>query len=142
MEKEVMSIEYKQIGVVKTKTIMTSRCWRTSDVEGELIIDKTYGKGIKGIQAGQYIFIIFHDNKSPEFEPKNIECSQAGNEKKFGVFSTHSSVRPNPIGMAFLEVLDVNDNIITIKGLDIENNTPILDIKPDACPWDSCPVDH
>jgi tRNA-Thr(GGU) m(6)t(6)A37 methyltransferase TsaA len=137
-----MSIEYKQIGVVKTKTKMTSECWRTSDSEGDLIIDKAYGKGVIGIEAGQYVFVIFHNNKSPEFENQNIECSKVGNEKKYGVFSTHSSIRPNPIGMAFLEVLDVNDNVITIKGLDIDDNTPILDIKPDACPWNSCPVDH
>ena len=43
--------------------------------------------------------------------------------------------------MSFLKVIDVKDNIISIRGLDIENNTPILDIKPEACPWETCPAD-
>ena len=53
--------------------------------------------------------------------------------KKLGVFSTHSPFRPNPIGLSILEVTGVEGNIIRVKGLDMVNKTPILDIKPEVC---------
>lgn len=51
------------------------------------------------------------------------------NEKR-GVFSTCSPHRPNPIGLSVLEVIDVVDNIIKVRRLDIYDGTPVFDIKP------------
>jgi len=47
-----------------------------------------------------------------------------------GVFSISSPVRPNPIGMSVVEVLGLEGNVIHIKGLDMIDGTPVLDIKP------------
>jgi tRNA (Thr-GGU) A37 N-methylase len=50
-------------------------------------------------------------------------------QKKFpdtGLFP----IRPNPIGMSVLEVLKVNDSKIYVKGIDMLDGTPVLDIKP------------
>jgi tRNA (Thr-GGU) A37 N-methylase len=58
-------------------------------------------------------------------------------DKKVGVFNTHSSFRPNPIGMSLLEVLRVDGTTIHVKGLDMLEQTPVLDIKPESCPWDN-----
>jgi len=54
-------------------------------------------------------------------------------KKELGVFSTHSPIRPNPIGLSILDVLRVDGNVIYVKGLDILNGTPVLDIKPEVC---------
>ena len=54
-------------------------------------------------------------------------------EKKLGAFSTHSPFRPNPIGLSVLEVTGAEGNVIRVKGIDMLNKTPILDIKPEAC---------
>jgi tRNA (Thr-GGU) A37 N-methylase len=55
-------------------------------------------------------------------------------ENKVGVFSTHSPFRPNPIGLSLLEVLGIDGNVIHVKGLDMVDKTPILDIKSEVCP--------
>jgi tRNA (Thr-GGU) A37 N-methylase len=47
-----------------------------------------------------------------------------------GVFSIGSPVRPNPIGLSVLKVLKVAGNKITVKGIDMFDGTPVLDIKP------------
>ena len=60
-------------------------------------------------------------------------------KKKMGVFSICSPIRPNPIGMSVLEVLRIDDNIIQVKGLDMLDGTPILDIKPHIQDETSCP---
>jgi tRNA (Thr-GGU) A37 N-methylase len=52
-------------------------------------------------------------------------------EKQKGVFSICAPIRPNPPGLSVLEVLKVEKNIIFVRGIDMLDGTPILDIKPD-----------
>ena len=47
-----------------------------------------------------------------------------------GVFSLRSPARPNPIGLTLVEVLGVRENRIEVKGLEVLDGTPVLDIKP------------
>lgn len=131
-----MDIKMKPIGFVNTDPKPLTQCWKTSDIEGDLVIDKQYQEGISDLKIGQYIFVFFHFNKSPLFSEQNLKSGHPEHHKKYGVFSTLSAVRPNPIGMSFLEVVDVKSNIVRVKGLDVADQTPILDIKPDSCPWD------
>ena len=126
-----MSIEFKPIGYLSTDAEEIPRSWDISDVEGDLIIDRCYTDGLREIKPGQKIYVIFQFHKSPKFNSKYLRINPPRhNRKEMGVFSTHSPVRPNPIGLSILEVLGVEDNIIHVKGLDMLNGTPILDIKP------------
>jgi len=131
-----MAIKMKPIGFVKTDSKSITQCWRTSNVEGDLVIANRYKEGIVDLEIGQHIFVLFHLNRSQQFSEKDLKASHPEHERRFGVFSTLSVVRPNPIGMSFLEVVDVKSNTIRVRGLDVADQTPILDIKPDACPWD------
>ena len=130
-----MGIEMKPIGFVSTDAKEIPRNWKVSDVEGTLMIDKTYMEGLRDIKPGQRIFVIFHFHKSPEFTEQFMRIKPPVYDKEVGVFSTHSPFRPNPIGMSILEVLRIDENVIHVKGLDMLDKTPILDIKPEACPW-------
>jgi tRNA (Thr-GGU) A37 N-methylase len=47
-----------------------------------------------------------------------------------GVFATRTNLRPNPIGLTLVELLDLKDNILTVRGLDAFDQTPVLDVKP------------
>jgi tRNA-Thr(GGU) m(6)t(6)A37 methyltransferase TsaA len=47
-----------------------------------------------------------------------------------GVFATRSPVRPNPMGMATVKLLEHRDNVLKVIGLDAIDGTPVLDIKP------------
>ena len=47
-----------------------------------------------------------------------------------GVFQARGPERPNPIGLAVVELLKRDENILTIKALDAYDGTPVLDIKP------------
>jgi len=55
------------------------------------------------------------------------------------MFSICSPIRPNPIGMSVLEVLDVRGNVIHVKGVDMLHGTPIPYIKPLIEDEQSCP---
>lgn len=125
-----MAIEMKPIGFVRHESEKVPRHWSVSDVEGRLIINEEYIEGMEDIKAGQHIVVIFHFHESPAFTSRYLKQSPPHRNKIMGVFSCCSPQRPNPIGMSVLEVLKVKSNVIYVKGLDMCNNTPILDIKP------------
>lgn len=128
-----MSIKMKPIGYVSTDAKEIPRSWTMSDVEGALVMDETYLEGLRDIQPGGRIYVIFHFHKSPGFTSEFMRIKPPMREKKLGVFSTHSPFRPNPIGLSILEVTGAEGNVIRVKGIDMLNKTPILDIKPEAC---------
>ena len=125
-----MSIELKPIGFVRTDAEKIPRHWRVSDVEGTLIINEEYLEGLKDIEPGQRIVVIFNFHRSPEFTARFLQQTPPQSEKEMGVFSICSPIRPNPIGMSILEVLGVKGATIRVKRLDMLEGTPILDIKP------------
>jgi len=129
-----MNVELKPIGYVSSDGASVPRSYTVSDVEGTLIIDEAYLDGLREIEAGQRIYVIFHFHKSPEFTSKYMRIKPPIRDKVMGVFSTHSPFRPNPIGLSTLEVLGVEGTHIRVKGLDMLDGTPILDIKPEICP--------
>ena len=72
----------------------------------------------------------FHKNDTPE-RRAILKVHPRGNKSNplTGVFATHSPVRPNLIAITTCDVLSVKGNIVTIKGIDAFDDTPILDLK-------------
>lgn len=134
-----MAVTLEPIGVVHTNTNNVPRHWTVSDVKGTLVIDKKYQKGLKDIQAGQRIVVIFHFHKSSNFTLDLLTQTPPNRNEKLGVFSICSPRRPNPVGMSVLKVLRVNGNIIDVQGLDMLDGTPILDLKPYITDKYNCP---
>jgi tRNA-Thr(GGU) m(6)t(6)A37 methyltransferase TsaA len=125
-----MNVTMTPIGVFFTDAHDIPRHWRISDVKGDIVIDKNYQTGLKDIQVGQKIIVIFHFHQSPPFEERNLIQKPRHRDKEMGVFSICSPLRPNPIGMSVLEVIAVKGNIITVSHADMMDGTPVLDIKP------------
>ena len=131
-----MGIEMNPIGFVSTDRKDIPRSWKVSDVEGTLVLDEAYLEGLRDIKPGQRIYVIFHFHKSPKFTDRFMRIKPPAHDREVGVFSTHSPFRPNPIGLSLLEVLGIEGAVIRVKGLDMVDQTPILDIKPESCPWE------
>lgn len=125
-----MTIELTPIGFVETKATSLPRHCTVSSVEGRLVIDPKFQEGLRDIQPGQHLVVLFHFNQSPPFTPDRLMQKPPHLDKKLGVFSTCSPFRPNPLGLSVLEVLEVIGNVIVVKGLDMRDGTPILDLKP------------
>jgi len=125
-----LKIKIKPIGFVYTASEKIPRHWTVSDVEGILNVGREYAAGLRDIKTGQRIVVIFLFHKSPDFTSDFLFQAPPNREKKLGVFSNCSPIRPNPIGMSVLEVLKVTDSKIYVKGIDMLDGTPVLDIKP------------
>lgn len=128
-EAQIVEVKLKPIGYVSTDAKEIPRNWTISNVEGTLIIEEEYREGLQDIKPGQRIVVLFHFHKSPKFTSQFLRVKPPIHNQKLGVFSTHSPIRPNPIGISHLEVLEIHNNIIKVKGLDMIDGTPILDIK-------------
>ncbi|SHI79805.1 tRNA-Thr(GGU) m(6)t(6)A37 methyltransferase TsaA [Desulfatibacillum alkenivorans DSM 16219] len=125
-----MAVVFEPIGVVHTLEKKMPRHCSISDVEGTLEIKRELQAGLDDVKAGDRIVVLFHFHKSPAFSPELLHQTPPHGPKAKGVFSICSPVRPNAIGMSMLSVLDVQGNVIHVKGLDMMDGTPILDIKP------------
>ena len=64
-----------------------------------------------------------------DYKLEVIPFNDKTNSKK-GVFSTRTPIHPNKIGLSLVKLESVKDNIIEIRGVDILNETPLIDIKP------------
>lgn len=124
------TINFTPIGYVETRATTIPRHWSVSDEEGTVHIDHQYREGLRDIRAGQKIVVFFWFDKSPGFEPRYLVQTPPKTGERTGVFSTCSPKRPNPLGMSVLQVLEIDGCAIRVKGIDMLDGTPILDIKP------------
>jgi tRNA-Thr(GGU) m(6)t(6)A37 methyltransferase TsaA len=125
-----LRIALKPIGVVRTNAEDVPRHWSISNVEGTLVIDEEYVDGLRNIEPGQRLVVLFHFDRSEGFTRDSVIQMSGGEGRERGVFSTCSPIRPNPIGMSVVEVLGIRGANIDVRGLDMLDGTPILDLKP------------
>ena len=99
-----------------------------SDRTGTLEIYPQFQEGLDGIKPGQTIVVLFWLHQA---DRDVLKVYPRGDKSKGlrGVFATRSPIRPNPIAISELKVLAIHENKIDVSGLDILDNTPILDIK-------------
>lgn len=91
-----------------------------------------------------WIVFVFHDHGGNKWKP-TIRPPRLGGKKKVGVLSSRSPHRPNPIGLSVVELDHVDLTAkggpeLHVKGVDLLDGTPILDIKPYIPYADSIPT--
>jgi L-fuculose-phosphate aldolase len=99
-----------------------------SECTGTLEIDPRFQEGLDGIQAGMQIVVLFWLHRASR---DVLKVYPRGDRSRglSGVFATRSPVRPNPIALSELTVLAVEGNRLQVRGLDVLDGTPIIDIK-------------
>ncbi len=118
------------IGVVRTNAEKIPRHWTISDVVGQVVLEERYERGLKDIQPGKRIVVIFLFHQSRDFTLDHLQQKPPHLDQVRGIFSTCSPVRPNPIGMSVVTVEKVEGPALTVRGIDMLDGTPVLDIKP------------
>lgn len=132
-------ITLRPIGYIRTQAEKVPRHWSVSDIEGILEINTEFADGLRDIEEGQKIVVLFHFHKSPEFNAGYLFQTPPNRSSSKGVFSICSPIRPNPIGMSVVEVMGKDGRNIRVKHIDMMDGTPILDIKPLVTGQQDCP---
>ena len=97
-------------------------------VESRIVLDPALIEGLRGLEPGQRIMVIFCFHRSQGYDL--LQHPQGDkNRPRRGVFALRSPRRPNPIGVTVADLLAVKGNVLLVRGLDAINGTPVLDIK-------------
>ncbi len=99
----------------------------SDDAVATIEIFDQYTKGLKELASFDHIVLLFHLDRISGYTLQTVP--HFDNEIR-GVFATRSPSRPNPIGLSTVRLVSIDKNIITVKGIDALDGTPLLDIKP------------
>src|SRR6202040_1287621 len=102
------------------------------DVDGVLKIRPEFEPGLTDIEGFSHLFVIWEFDRSPQVELRGTDllASPPSDNRQHGVFATRSPRRPNPIGLTVVELLRRDGVELHVRGVDMLDGTPILDIKP------------
>jgi tRNA (adenine37-N6)-methyltransferase len=97
------------------------------EVEGTAILRPEFAPGLKDLDGFSHIYLLYHFHKAGNMK---LEVVPFMDSQARGVFATRSPLRPSGLGMSIVEVLRVEDNVVFLRGVDVLDGTPLLDIKP------------
>jgi tRNA-Thr(GGU) m(6)t(6)A37 methyltransferase TsaA len=97
------------------------------DAEGVLEILPEFEPGLLDIEGFSHLYVIWAFDRSQGFD---LTAHPPSDDRPHGVFATRSPLRPNPIALSVVELLSRDGNKLRVRGVDMLDGTPILDIKP------------
>ncbi|WP_320008293.1 tRNA (N6-threonylcarbamoyladenosine(37)-N6)-methyltransferase TrmO [Maridesulfovibrio sp.] len=109
------------------------------DIVGKIVLYGALEEGLQDLDGFSHIILLYHFHKNDGFE---LKVKPFMDTVERGLFSTRAPRRPNMIGMSTVELLSIEGNILHIKGVDILDGTPLLDIKPYVQKFDAVDADR
>ena len=94
---------------------------------GRVEILPEYAEGLKDIEGFSHIFLLYWLHRAP---PVRMVARPFLEDIEHGIFAIRTPCRPNPIGLSVVRLVGRENNALHIKGVDILDMTPLLDIKP------------
>jgi tRNA-Thr(GGU) m(6)t(6)A37 methyltransferase TsaA len=97
----------------------------------EIILWPELEEGLFNIEENSHIVVIFWMDRIKE-DDKKLKLHPKGRKDLplTGVFATRSPHRPNPMGIRSVRLITRDRNVLTVRGLDALDSSPVLDIKP------------
>lgn len=108
-------------------------------LRGRIIFEPQYRNpdALRGLEGFSHLWLIweFSANRTSRQWQPTVRPPRLGGNAHLGVFATRSPFRPNPLGLSCVEIDSIDlftedGPVITVKGADLMNGTPIYDIKP------------
>lgn len=127
----MQEITYKTIGLINTsfKTLenIPIQNMGAKGVRGIIRVFDEFSEGLKDLEGFSHLILLYHLHQVKHFKLSVVPFMD---NEEHGVFATRSPIRPNPIGLTVVKLIEINKNVITIENVDMLDETPILDIKP------------
>jgi len=126
-----MTIQYEPIGLIhsphKEPAGVPIQPTAAAGIRGTVEIFPEFVSGTADLEGFSHIFLLYHLHRSSGYRLRVVPFLD---NKKRGLFSTRAPRRPNQIGLSIVKLVSVEENILHIEGVDILDETPLLDIKP------------
>ena len=97
------------------------------EAEGVLKVLPEFEAGLTDVEGFSHLIVIWEFDRSNGFQ---LLGTPPSDNRQHGVFATRSPRRPNPIGLTTVELLRREGSELHVRGVDMLDGTPILDIKP------------
>ena len=127
----VNEIRYEPIGVIrspfKETRGMPVQTTAAEATEGVVELFPKYAEGLKDIEGFSHVILIYHFHLSKK---SSLKVRPYMDNRKHGVFATRAPSRPNPIGISVVRLVEVKGSRLWVRGVDIVDGTPLLDLKP------------
>jgi len=125
-------INIEPIGTVHCPvTQMSQGNW--AQVVSEIHLDPALAGGLQGLEGFSHVLVVFWLDQIAAFDPqKQLLRKPRGMDDmhELGVFAQRTKYRPNPIGVTAVELVGIRDHVVSVRGLDALEGTPVLDMKP------------
>jgi tRNA-Thr(GGU) m(6)t(6)A37 methyltransferase TsaA len=119
------------IGVVRSPFTSTKQIPKgpgaKHEEEGVLEIRPDLAQGLADIEGFSHLFVLWIFDRVDGFD---LTAHPPSDDKPHGVFATRSPRRPNPIGLTVVQLLGRDGTNLRVRGVDMLDCTPIVDIKP------------
>jgi tRNA-Thr(GGU) m(6)t(6)A37 methyltransferase TsaA len=121
----------RAIGVVRC-AVTEGRDDGWGDVESELHLDDALARGLEGIEDFSHVLVVYWMHQSTFDAAGDLVRRPRGRADmpERGIFAQRAKHRPNPIGITAATVVGRNGAILSVRGLDAIDGTPLLDVKP------------
>ena len=121
----------RAIGVARTPYKQTAEIPKgpgaKHDATGTLEILPELEAGLTDIEGFSHLFVVWVFDRAQGFD---LLATPPGGDAPHGVFATRAPRRPNPIALTVVELLSRDGSSLHVRGVDMLDGTPILDIKP------------
>jgi len=125
-------VEMKPIGLVRSpyrdRSEIPKGPGAEHRAEGTLVLRPELAAGLQDIEGFSHLFVLWVFDRSEGYDL--VSAVPLDEETPHGVFASRSPRRPNPIGLSVVELLGREGPRLRVRGVDMLDGTPILDIKP------------
>lgn len=99
---------------------------------GRIVLDDDLVDGLLGLDTYRWLWVLTWLHDQPEGPPplQLVPRATEAAGKIQGVFASRAPARPNPLGLSLVEQLGIEGTVVTFRGVDLLDGTPVLDIKP------------
>ncbi len=126
-----MKITVEPIGIIHTPFSQKEECpiqgVYANNTPGTIEVFNQHAAGLKDIEGFSHIYLFYHFDRAGEIKyvrPTFLD------ETPHGIYASRHPCRPNGIGMSIVKLIKRDDNRLEVEGIDVLNQTPLLDIKP------------
>ncbi len=106
------------------------------EAEGHVELYAEYEDGLKDIESFSHIILIYLFDRAPETKLVRLTFLD---DNPHGIFATRHPCRPNNTGLTVVRLLKREKNVLSVSGIDVLDQTPLLDIKPYVPRFDCYP---
>jgi tRNA (adenine37-N6)-methyltransferase len=137
-----MTIVLTPIGLIHTPFSVPSETpiqASRSKTEGWVEVFPQFTEGLQDIEAFSHLFLLYQFHQT---EQVHLLVEPFLDDRKHGIFATRHPFRPNHIGISIVQLLSRQGSSLFVLGVDIIDQTPLLDIKPYVTDFDQRELVH